>query len=146
MNPAIRLGLRYGVLRMRVHHVDAFRDRGDVSMLIHAVSAERFRVRLAAVDALGRLSGDEAIRTLKTAMRDSVKEVALKAIEIVRRIDAESATDIAEAEAYWEARSQRKHREPLPVDGKLIDGDKLERYQQFKQKVLAQAGKGQFYG
>ena len=115
-------------------------------MLIHAVSAERFRVRLAAVEALGRLGSDEAIRTLKTAMRDPVKEVALKAIEIVRRIDAESGTDIAEAEAYWEARSQRKHREPLPVDGKLIDGDKLERYQQFKRKVLAQAGKGQFYG
>jgi hypothetical protein len=79
-------------------------------------------------------------------MRDPVKEVALAAITALRRIEGESTEEIMAAEAYWTARAQRRHREVEPIEGKLIDGEKLERFQEFKRRVLAQAGKGQFYG
>ena len=146
MNPLARLAFRFGARRIREHHVEAWRDEQDVEMLALAVADRRSRIRRAAVGALGAVGSPEAIAPLRLAMCDRVKSVALAAASELLSVDDSAAPDVAAVEAYWAARARRKLEAPEPVEGKLIERENLVRFEEFKRKVLAQAGRGQFYG
>ncbi len=121
-------------------------------MLAFAIQNGSYRHRLAVIESLAKMN-DAVIPMLRSVLSDKVPSVAYAATEALRQrsLPSEIEAEIEKTLAYWkehEAASRKawaknKWNQVVEIP---FDKANLKRFAQFKQKVLRQMNKGQFYG